>query len=421
MAIAAKKKKVTADSIEHKGAACAALAAAFSDLKDIRPVNIERGTRVGFTLSTGSLMLGLALGGGFQRGRMVDIFGPEGSGKSTILQSIIASAQQAGIPITHYDPETSADPTYMQAQGINLRYTIEHAGKVFPGYYYTQPSTGEEIYRHLLYTMNRMPVLAPDAQCGPTALFIIDSIAAMVTEALDADKGTGAGMGLDARMHSTYLKQLRGRLAKTGSLLVVSNQIRNKIGVMYGDPIVEPGGEAIKFFPDYKIRISRRKMEEDRTGYRVQPFVARTIKNKTFPPFQEATGAIVLGRGIDKAVDASEFLSAIGKLEVKQGKRKILLKQFNTGVLDWKQFRAVTEQPEFRDACFELLKQDKVYDAYFAHLGYLNFSAAAEGETADAVAKQAEQEEVISEEAEELANEQYDEPEVDDVEEVTAE
>jgi recombination protein RecA len=404
------KKKETKPITQHEST-CAAICDAFTQLKDIRPVNLERGSRVGNVLSTGSLMLDLALGGGFQRGRMVDIFGPEGSGKSTIMQSIIASAQQAGIPIVHYDPETSADPTYMKAQGINLHYTIEQNGKAIPGYYYSQPSAGEEIYRHIIWTMNRMPVLDPDDNCGPTALFLIDSIAAMVTEELNQDTGKGAGMGMDARMHSTYLKQLRARLAKTGSLLVVSNQIRNKIGVMYGDPTVEPGGEAIKFFPDYKLRISRRKVEEDKSNLHVQPFTARTIKNKTFPPFQEAHGAIILGRGIDKAVDASEFLASIGKLDIKSGRRRIVLKQFDAGYQGWKEFRTTVEQPEFRESCFELLKQDKVYDAYFRQMGYLNYTY----DAAEAVAQDPSEE--VNDEID-AAEPEAEEPEADDTNEL---
>jgi RecA/RadA recombinase len=355
------------------GTAIEAVTSAFTHFKNvIKPVNLERGSRVGNTLSTGSLMLDLSLGGGFQRGRIVDIFGAEGTGKSTMIQSIVASAQAQGIPVVHFDPETSADPVYMRAQGINLRHTVRLNNKSVPGYFYTQTSTGEEIYRFMLYSMNRMPEFPADQSGPPAMVFLTDSLAAMIPEAVDADTGKYRP-GLAALMNSQFMPQVHSRLASTGCLWIFTNQIRFKIGVVYGDPSVEPGGQAPKYYPDYKLKISRRKVEDDKIGLKVLPFVCYSTKNKSFPPFQEAKGSIVLGRGVDKAQDAHEFLDAIGRLEIKSGRRRINLKRFDQGFQDWKSFRHTAELPEFRAFCFKLLQGERVYVDYFKQQGFTNY------------------------------------------------
>jgi recombination protein RecA len=361
---------------KRKSTAIEALVDAFARCKDIRPVNLERGSRVSNTLSTGSLMIDLILGGGFQRGRIASIFGPEGTGKSTLLQSIIASAQAKGIPVVHFDPETSADPTYMRAQGINLRHTVRCAKKSVPGYFYTQTSTGEEIYRFMQHAMNRMPEFPFEQPGLPATLFVTDSMAAMLPEAVDLEEGKRRP-GLVAKMNSDHIPLVRAHLARTGCLWVFSNQLRHKIDIgpvkTAGPMVFDPGGEAVKFYPDYKLKLSPRRVESDKGGLKVLPFVAYTTKNKTFPPFQEAKGSIVLGRGVDKAQDAHEFLMSIGRLEIKGGKRRIMLKRFDQGYLAWKDFRRVSESPEFRDFCFGLLQRERVYVDYFKAQGFTNY------------------------------------------------
>lgn len=372
-------KKEKKQKIVRLSSAIEAVTAAFTELKEIRPINLERGTRVGNTLSSGSLMQDLAVGGGYQRGRIVDIFGDEGVGKSTELQTLIASAQRNHVPVVHYDPETSADPVYMRAQGVDIRHKFRIMKKSVPGYYYTQPSVGEEIYRHMMWTMNRMPEFPSDQPGGPAVLFLVDSLAAMISESADEDTGK-VTMGTNARMHSNFMPQIRARLARTGCLWVFVNQIRMKIGVMWGDPSVEPGGQAVKYYPDYKIRMRKRKVEDDKSGLKVLPFSTYTLKNKTYPPFQEALGSIVLGRGLDKAQDAHEFLTAIGRLEVKSGgKRRILLKRFDQGFMSWRDFRGVAETQDFRDYCFHLLTMDRTYTEYFKHQGFANYDYDAPG------------------------------------------
>jgi hypothetical protein len=148
-----------------------------------------------------------------------------------------------------------------------------------------------------------------------------------------------------------------------------------KIGKVFGNPETEPGGQAVKYYPDYKLRMRKRKAEDDKIGLKVLPFSLYSLKNKTYPPFQEAHGSIVLGRGLDKAQDAHEFLDAIGRLEVKnKGGRRILLKRFDQGFMSWRDFRGVTETQEFRDYCFHLLTLDRTYTEYFKHQGFTNYN-----------------------------------------------
>ena len=182
-----------------------AILEAFKESKDeIQCVNLQRGSRVKNVLSTNSLIADLKLGGGFQRGRVVHVFGPEASGKSTFLQECVVAAQGlAGIkvPILHYDPEHSADPMYMRAQGIDLMRTITSNRKKYPGYFYAQTDTGEGIYRHLHRALTRMPDVDPEVPGPPTCVVLIDSVAAMFSQDRDQETGDGA-LGLEARMHA---------------------------------------------------------------------------------------------------------------------------------------------------------------------------------------------------------------------------
>jgi len=145
--------------------------------------------------------------------------------------------------------------------------------------------------------------------------------------------------------------------------------------LVHNSPETEPGGQAVKYYPDYKLRMRKRKVEDDKVGLKVLPFSVYSLKNKTYPPFQQANGSIVLGRGLDKAQDAHEFLDAIGRLEVKnKGGRRILLKRFDQGFMSWRDFRGVTETQDFRDYCFHLLTLDRTYQEYFKKQGFSNYN-----------------------------------------------
>ena len=211
----------------------------------------------------------------------------------------------------------------------------------------------------------------------PQCLFVIDSFAAMYSEKEDDDKSGAGGLGIDARMHSRWLRKLKGLLHDKGCLLVVTNQIRFKIDLRNPsrNPEQEPGGNALKFYADYKVRVSARKKEEDdKIGVSRQHLFFRTVKNKCFAPFRVCEHEIILGRGLDKAQDAFEFLRAIDMVENNRGRYTIKLKKFDSGKsLTWREFRKLTENPKFRDYAFALLRDERVYGRYFKTAGYQNY------------------------------------------------
>lgn len=350
---------------------------AFDEYQAIKCVSLMKGGRVENVLSTGILTLDLIVGGGFQRGRMVDIYGPEGAGKSTILNEIMASAQRASIPCVFYDTEHSADVTYMQSQGVDPEFKIREGKKKRPGFFYVQPGPGEDVYRHMSKALKKMPDIDPEKPGKPTLLLTIDSLAAMFSEKEDVDKVGGGGLGKDARMHSQWLRHLRSLIYAKGALLVLTNQIRMNINLrnpaMSGEG--QPGGNALKFYVDYMVRVSAKRSEsEDNLGLIQQHLYLRTIKNKCFPPFRRAEIDLVIGRGLDKASDAENFLKAIGKYKVGGGRRRPLLKEFDEGKgLSMEQWRQLTESQEFRRYCFELLQDERVFALYFKQSGYKNY------------------------------------------------
>lgn len=356
-------------------AAAEAAAAAFSDVDNLDCVNLMKGRRVEDVVSTGSLILDLILGGGYARGRIASIFGPEAAGKSTLLQQLVVSAQALGIPVIYYDPEAGADPIYMRTQGIDLNYTIsfrKDKKKVTqPGFFYTQPDTGEQVYRHIFGTLDKMP----DVESGPpTVIFLIDSFAAMQSEEYDPKTGDSGRLGSNARMHSHYLGVLSPKLRKKGGLIVGSNQMRMSIG-SYGNPEKESGGNALKYYPDYKMKTKRQWVKGAKEGgilvdplkIRMLPLVWSTVKNKSFPPFRTTEMRLILGRGIDYGFDAHYFFQQIGLLDVlKNGRRRLLLNGLKDKSYDWRAFRELTHNPKFRERCFKgLLKKNETYKRYF--------------------------------------------------------
>jgi len=367
--LAPKKKKKALETMH----AAKAMMEAFKIVDDIEPVNLMHRNHVEDALSSGSLALDLVTDGGYGRGRMVTYFGPEASGKSTMLQEVIASAQRSNIPTTHYDIETSADKTYMQRQGINLNWQVKmDAEKSCAGYFCTQPIAGEHVYRHIKATLRRMH---PVDSGPPRALFIIDSYASMMAEALADDEEGKQTMALEPRMHSQQMKQIRGLMRRRGGLLVASNQIRANIG-SWGGGFDETGGNALKFYPDYRIRMTRKmKIDHDSTNLRRLLVNWVVMKNRLFPPLKavEEMG-IILGRGIDKAQDAHHFLEQTGLLSKKAGRRIIGHPDFPDSSLTWAEFRELTERADVRKFFFGMLRQQDTYDRFFAHANDANLT-----------------------------------------------
>jgi len=383
-----------------------AVSVAFEELDDLDCINLQQGKRVRDAMSTGSLSLDLIKGGGNKPGLMETIFGPEGSGKSTLINSYIVSAQSLNIPAILYDPESGSDPVYMRTQGVDLRYQISvKEGKKTvkkPGFFYTQPECGEDVYRHILRTLRRLPIVDD----GPAQiLFLIDSFEGMASEEVD-EKGEGGRIADEARMHSYYLKRVVPRLRRRGAILVGTNQMRTAIGT-YGNPQQESGGRALRYWPGYKVRVSVKRVEADKIKVQTLPVIWRTTKNKAFPPHRSTDMRIMMGRGLDPAYDALYFLKQLGYIEVRGGKTKILLPGHGK-VLSWKDFRRTVENPEFRAKCFAMLRSNDTYRRYFEHSKESTYFYDADYTFEDEAEDEAEDEEKLAQQVEDDAAE-YDE------------
>lgn len=233
------------------------------------------------SIPTGALTLDYALGiGGLPRGRVVEIFGPESSGKSTIALGTVAKAQQMGLTCAYIDAEHALDPVYMQAVGIDLDNLL-----------LAQPDHGEQ----------GLDIADKLIRTGEIGVIVVDSVAALVPKAeLDGEMDQ-AHMGLQARMMAKALRKLTGLASQHGTLIIFINQLRNKIGVMFGNPETTPGGLSLKFYAS--VRIDVRKKEDlknkagESTGIKVK---AKIIKNKMAPPMKIVEFDIVYAQGIDE-------------------------------------------------------------------------------------------------------------------------
>jgi recombination protein RecA len=241
------------------------------------------------SISTGSLSVDLALGiGGVPRGRVIEIYGPESGGKTTLSLHIIAEAQKAGGIAAFVDAEHALDPTYANNLGVDTDNLLV-----------SQPDTGEQA----------LEITELLIRSGAVDVIVIDSVAALVPRAeIEGDMGD-AHVGLQARLMSQALRKLTGVLSKSKTTAIFINQIREKIGVLYGNPETTPGGRALKFYSSVRIEVRRRgdvKSGADKVGNRVR---VKITKNKVAPPFREAEVEIMFGRGIDRVGDLINIAS----------------------------------------------------------------------------------------------------------------
>lgn len=247
------------------------------------------------SIPTGSVTLDVALGvGGVPRGRVIEIFGPESSGKTTLTLSIIANAQKAGGTAAFIDAEHAFDPAYAKMLGVNLDNLLM-----------SQPDTGEQA----------LDITETLVKSSALDVVVIDSVAALTPRAeIDGEMGQ-SHMGLQARLMSHALRKLSGSIAKSKTCVIFINQIREKIGVMFGNPETTPGGRALKFYASVRIdlrRIASLKKGEVAVGNRVRASVA---KNKVAPPFRKAEFDIMFDEGISKSGSVLDMGETLGVLK----------------------------------------------------------------------------------------------------------
>ncbi len=255
----------------------------------------ERGISNIDVVSSGSLMLDQALGvGGFPKGRIIEIFGPESSGKTTIALHAIAEVQKTGGRAAFIDAEHALDPVYAKKLGVNTDDLL-----------LSQPDTGEQA----------LEITEALVRSGAMSIIVIDSVAALVPQAEIEGEMGDSHVGLQARLMSQALRKLSGVINKTNTICIFINQLREKVGIMFGNPETTPGGRALKFYASVRLDVRRGeqiKVNGDALGNKT---VIKVVKNKVAPPFKTAEVEIMYGEGISKTGEIVDLAVSLGLID----------------------------------------------------------------------------------------------------------
>ena len=255
----------------------------------------ERGKKNIDVVSSGSLMLDQALGvGGYPKGRIIEIFGPESSGKTTIALHAIAEVQKTGGKAAFIDAEHALDPVYAKKLGVDIDELL-----------LSQPDTGEQA----------LEITEALVRSGIMNIIVIDSVAALVPQAEIEGEMGDSHVGLQARLMSQALRKLGGVINKTNTICIFINQLREKVGVMFGNPETTPGGRALKFYSS--VRLDVRRGEQNKVGSDVMGNKTniKVVKNKVAPPFKIAEVEIMYGEGISRTGEVIDIASNMGILD----------------------------------------------------------------------------------------------------------
>ena len=288
-------------------------------------------------ISTGSLSLDMALGiGGVPKGRIVEIYGPESSGKTTVALHIVAQAQKAGGDAVFIDVEHALDPVYAKALGVDIDSLLV-----------SQPDTGEQA----------LEICEALVRSGAIDVVVVDSVAAMVTKAEIEGEMGDSHVGVQARLMSQALRKLTGAISKSNCTVIFINQLREKIGVVYGNPETTPGGRALKFYASVRLDVRRQEQLKNGTEIIGNRTRVKVVKNKVAPPFKEAEFDIMYGQGISREgeiLDLAAQLDIINKSgawfsygETRLGQGRDNVKQY------------MKENPEFTEEIARLVMENR--------------------------------------------------------------